>query len=80
MLKQSIKIIPLTIIILIAILLLIQFIPIGKDHNNPPVVSEPKWDNPQTRNRAVRACFDCHSNETIQRFSKNLWSMTINDG
>lgn len=31
---------------------------------NPPVVAEPKWDSPQTRELAVRACFDCHSNET----------------
>ncbi len=32
--------------------------------NNPPVVQEPKWDSPQTRALAVRACFDCHSNQT----------------
>jgi hypothetical protein len=31
---------------------------------NPPVVKEPTWDSPQTRALAVRACFDCHSNET----------------
>jgi len=31
---------------------------------NPPVVQEPTWDSPQTRLLAVRACFDCHSNET----------------
>lgn len=33
-------------------------------HDNPPVVSEPNWDSPQTRDLAQRACFDCHSNET----------------
>jgi hypothetical protein len=32
--------------------------------NNPPVVQEPKWDSPQTRALAVKACFDCHSNQT----------------
>lgn len=32
--------------------------------NNPPVVKEPPWDSPQTRALAVRACFDCHSNQT----------------
>jgi hypothetical protein len=32
--------------------------------NNPPVVKEPAWDSTQTRALAVRACFDCHSNET----------------
>jgi hypothetical protein len=28
-------------------------------------VSEPQWDSPQTRELAVRACFDCHSNQTV---------------
>jgi hypothetical protein len=32
---------------------------------NPPVVSEPNWDSPETRALAKRACFDCHSNETV---------------
>jgi hypothetical protein len=43
---------------------LIQLVPYGRDHTNPPVVSEPHWDRPETRALAVRACFDCHSNET----------------
>jgi hypothetical protein len=43
---------------------LIQLVPYGRDHTNPPVVQEPNWDSPQTRELAVRACFDCHSNET----------------
>lgn len=32
--------------------------------NNPPVVREPSWSDPAARALAVRACFDCHSNET----------------
>ncbi len=32
--------------------------------NNPPVVAEPAWTSPEGRALAVRACFDCHSNET----------------
>jgi len=43
---------------------LIQLIPYGRIHNNPPVVAEPTWDSPTTRTLAQRACFDCHSNET----------------
>jgi mono/diheme cytochrome c family protein len=46
-----------------ALFLLIQVIPIGPQRTNPPVVTEPKWDSPQTRALAKRACFDCHSNE-----------------
>lgn len=42
--------------------LLIQLIPYGVD--NPSARDEPAWDSPQTRELAVRACYDCHSNET----------------
>lgn len=41
-----------------------QLIPYGRDHSNPPVIQEPAWDTPRTRELAARACFDCHSNET----------------
>ena len=42
----------------------IQLVPYGHDHTNPPVTSEPAWDAPLTRTLARQACFDCHSNET----------------
>ena len=44
--------------------ILIQVVPYGHDHENPPVTREPKWDTGQTRDLAERACFSCHSNET----------------
>ncbi|MDE3165935.1 MAG: heme-binding domain-containing protein [Acidobacteriota bacterium] len=44
---------------------LIQFVPFGHDHTNPPVTREPAWDSPQTSGLVRRACFDCHSNETV---------------
>ena len=49
-------------IILIVMLILIQFIPVKR--TNPAVINEPKWDSPETKAFAVRACFNCHSNET----------------
>ena len=49
-------------IVLIAIL--IQLLPYGRSHTNPPVIAEPVWDDPQTRVLFMRACGDCHSNET----------------
>lgn len=56
-------------LIIVAVLLigflLLQLIPYGKNHTNPPVVQEPNWDSPATRVLAQRACFDCHSNETV---------------
>lgn len=50
---------------LFALVLLIQLVPYGRNHTNPPVLSEPGWDSPQTRELARRACFDCHSNQTV---------------
>jgi mono/diheme cytochrome c family protein len=41
----------------------IQLVPYGRDHGNPAVAGEPVWDRPATRALAVRACFDCHSNQ-----------------
>jgi hypothetical protein len=59
------KILVIGAISLIAIFLLIQLLPYGKNHTNPPVVQEPNWDSQQTRELAARACFDCHSNQTV---------------
>jgi hypothetical protein len=53
-------------------LLVIQVIPYGRGHANPPVVVEPAWDSPQTRDLAARACYDCHSNETIWPWYSNI--------
>ena len=50
--------------ILVLLLVLIQFIPYGKDHTNPAVIAEPNWDTPKTRELFMKACVDCHSNET----------------
>ena len=46
----------------------IQFVPFGHDHSNPPTTKEPSWDSPETRDLMRRACFDCHSNQTGWRF------------
>lgn len=42
--------------------LLIQLIPYGVD--NPSTNDEPQWDSAQTRELFMRACADCHSNNT----------------
>ena len=51
-------------ILLLLLLVVIQFIPYGKDHTNPAVIAEPKWNTPKTRELFMRACGDCHSHET----------------
>jgi hypothetical protein len=52
--------------------LLIQLLPYGRSHTNPPVISEPAWDSPQTKELAQRACYDCHSNETVWPWYSNI--------
>jgi hypothetical protein len=53
------------VIAIVVVGLLIQLIPLPGRGKNPPVTGEPKWDSPQTRALVKRACFDCHSNETV---------------
>ena len=40
---------------LIALLVLVQFVPYGRDHRNPPVTAELAWDSATTRELAGRA-------------------------
>ncbi|MFN2490640.1 MAG: heme-binding domain-containing protein [Actinomycetota bacterium] len=49
-----------------------QLVPYGRNHDDPPVTGEPNWNSPRTRVLAVRACFDCHSNETEWPWSSNI--------
>ena len=56
----------LWVVVAIVVLgLLIQLVPLPGRGNNPAVVAEPNWDTSQTRALAKRACFDCHSNESV---------------
>ncbi|MCX6048002.1 MAG: heme-binding domain-containing protein [Chloroflexi bacterium] len=48
--------------VIIGLLIAIQFIPVQR--TNPAITREVKWNAPETRAIAKRACFDCHSNET----------------
>jgi hypothetical protein len=61
-----------TALAVVALLALIQAVPYGRSHSNPPVTAEPKWNSAETRALAVRACFDCHSNQTKWRWYANI--------
>ncbi len=54
-----------TVAALVILFLALQWGPYGRRPDNPPVRMEPRWNSPGTRALAVRACFDCHSNETV---------------
>ena len=60
------------ILVLVGLALLIQLVPYGRNHSNPPVIAEPNWDSPQTRELAKQACFDCHSNEVVYPWYSNI--------
>jgi mono/diheme cytochrome c family protein len=58
------KIVRWTLVAGVVLLVVIQAVPYGRDHTNPPVRAEPNWDSPRTRQLAKDACFACHSNQT----------------
>jgi hypothetical protein len=62
--RQWLRRILVTLAVFLSLFGVIQLIPYGRDHTNPPTVAEPAWDSPRTRELAARACFDCHSNNT----------------
>jgi mono/diheme cytochrome c family protein len=66
------RILLIIVVVLVGGFLLLQIIPYGHAHTNPLVSSEPNWDSPETRVIAQRACFDCHSNETVWPWYSNL--------
>jgi len=51
---------------------LAQLVPYGRDHTNPAVTREVKWDSARTRDLAVGACYDCHSNLTQWPWYSNV--------
>ncbi len=61
---------------LVVLFVLIQAVPYGRNHSNPPVIQEPAWNSPQTRALAARACFDCHSNLTKWPWYSNIAPMS----
>lgn len=56
----------------VALLGIIQLVPYGRQHSNPPVTGEPAWATPETRDLMVRACYGCHSNEVDWPWYSNI--------
>lgn len=55
----------------VALLLVIQVIPYGRDHSNPP--GRPiAWDSSRTQQLMTDACMDCHSNLTKWPWYSNI--------
>jgi hypothetical protein len=43
---------------------LLQLVPYGRGHTNPPVAQDAPWPDGRARELATAACYDCHSNQT----------------
>ena len=70
--RRLFKIFFVALACLIGLFAVMQLVPYGRTHSNPPIIKEPAWDSPRTRELAVRACFNCHSNETRWPWYANL--------
>jgi mono/diheme cytochrome c family protein len=57
---------------IVALFILMQLVPYGRSHSNPPVLQEPAWDNPQTAALVKTSCGDCHTNETVWPWYTNV--------
>ena len=51
---------------------LIQLVPYGRAHANPPAQVQPQWQGAQTQTLFARACADCHSNATKWPWYSNV--------
>lgn len=55
-----------------ALLLVIQFVPYGRAHENPPVTQAAKFPTAQGQELMRQSCGDCHSNLTNWRWYSNI--------
>ncbi len=55
-----------------ASMFLIQIVPYGRTHSNPPVTGEPTWANDTTRQLVVDGCYACHSNQVTYPWYSNV--------
>ena len=69
------RIVRLVLLALLRLLVLVQFVPYGRDHGTLGH-GKPAWDAPCTRALAIDACFDCHSNLTGGRDTQNIAPMS----
>jgi mono/diheme cytochrome c family protein len=54
------------------VFVLIQFVPYGRAHDNPPVTQTVEWEDVRAEQLFDDACADCHSNETEWPWYSNV--------
>lgn len=62
----------------VVLLVLVQFVPYGRDHSNPSVAADRAvvWPSARVEGLVRGACYDCHSNETEWRWYSNVAPMS----
>jgi mono/diheme cytochrome c family protein len=60
------------VVAVVALFVVAQVVPYGRDHTNPPVTQSVKWNSPRTEQLAAGACADCHSNLTDWKWYSNI--------
>jgi mono/diheme cytochrome c family protein len=58
--------------VLAGVFLVIQLVPYGRDHTNPPVTRTTAFDSPRTEQLVDQACGACHSNMTSWPIESNV--------
>jgi hypothetical protein len=48
----------------VVVFALMQLVPYGWWHENPPIVADAPWPDAESAQLARDACYDCHSNDT----------------
>lgn len=61
---------------LVVVFLVIQLVPYGRDHADPPVTTAISWPDAQSESLIRGACYDCHSNETKWPWFTNVAPMS----
>jgi mono/diheme cytochrome c family protein len=59
-------------LVILALFVVIQAVPYGRSHANPPVTRAVRWDNGRTKALFAQACQDCHSNLTDWRWYDSI--------
>jgi hypothetical protein len=76
----------LSVLSAVGLFVLIQAVPYGRSHSNPPVTRAAKWPPGAGEQIARESCYDCHSNLTKWRWYSNIapvsWLVThdVEDG
>ena len=71
--RRSRKRIALWVIgILVLVFAVMQAVPYGRDHTNPPATNPFVWTDPQAETIARNSCYDCHSNDTDWWWATNI--------